>query len=786
MPKWNCEQEETVRRITSVFCIALLTGDCLRAAMGAATPKERSGTDADVPSFLWAAKLFPLPGTKRIYLHQPCDYRIVQARPDLKFQMKPATRGGEVTGFGFVIVKGGQPESFDFTRTQQQFEDHALPLLTQRIAQSGFVFQQTAFTAAGPSGRRLLMIRLRVTPEDSASPRTLTLGWLSVRQPHGRFHSHPNEDYIVFEPWAPAWQAYLDLRCDEGVLHDGNVVFLAIRGGENVSLGPGSGPKGPLALTLSFDRAREAVIEVVVPYEPVFRRQDAKQLLSLSFDEAYSRQARLWKQQLDRAARIEVPEPMVEQIYRTLTLNNLQFLGNTPGVAYLKPGQGGFNNFSVVYGWESSCFLTIMDKQGYGDEVRRVLDYFLTTQQGTHGPDGDISTAEGAFRPHIHWMCETGAILRVFAEHALCRQDAAELRRDSPALLKAARWIQGQRARTKQAGPDGRKVPHYGLMPRGRGTDWPDKGYQFFTDAYTWQGLDRLAAAYESAGLPEAMLLREEADDYRRCILAAVAGAIKPHPLDPSLQWVPDEVYEDPAKALPRTIHAGPQGLLGAGLLAADNPLVPAIEASLRKAGCLNDLFAFRMKMMEDATLKALQERSAGGKVDLYYTTTRERTWHRIWLERGERLKALRYFYMTLAYGTSRDVHLVHERFCPQLPWLLPWQPNASGNGRVLEMILNTLVFEKGDALCLLYGAPDAWFAAKQPLGVTGLHTSFGAFSFRLTPTDGPGSYRFTYECDGRVPSRFLLAIPTGDSTEARRIVEVAGQNKATATHAIP
>jgi hypothetical protein len=101
-------------------------------------------------------------------------------------------------------------------------------------------------------------------------------------------------------------------------------------------------------------------------------------------------------------------------------------------------------------------------------------------------------------------------------------------------------------------------------------------------------------------------------------------------------------------------------------------------------------------------------------------------------------------------------------------------------------MILNSLVFEKNDSLCLLYGAPDAWFAARQPLGVAGLHTAFGTLSFRLTPAEKPGSCQFTYECDGRVPARFLLALPAGDGQESRRIVEIAGQNRKTATHTIP
>ena len=509
---------------------------------------------------------------------------------------------------------------------------------------------------------------------------------------------------------------------------------------------------------------------------------EKERLLALSFDAEYARQACQWQRQLDRATRISVPEATVADIYRTLTLDNLQFLGSSPEVAWYKPGQGGFNNASTVYGWESSHFLTVMDRQGFHDETRRVLDYFLTTQQGRHGPEGDVTTAEGCFRPHIHWMCETGSILGIFAEHALDSGDVAGLRRDSAALVKAARWIESQRARTKQLDAGGNKVTHYGLMPRGRATDWPDVGYFFWTDAYTWQGLDRLARAYEVARLPEAGWLRAEAADYRACIVEAVRRSLKPHPLAPSLKWFPDQVYEDPLKALPTTIYGGPRALLGSGTLDPDDALVPAIEASLRRGGCMNDQFGFHMRTMEDAHLKLRQEKSAGGPVDLYYVNEPERVWHRVWLARGERVKALRYFYMTLAYSTSRDLHLTHERFCPQLPWLLPWQPNGSGNGRVLEMILTSLCFEAPAAVHLLYGVPDAWFAARGPLGLSGLRTSFGRLSFRVTPGPRPGSYWFSYACEATPPPRFLLALPSGQGAEKRRIVDIPTRDRKKAT----
>ena len=792
---------KVIRLLVTGIILTVFSG--LLAACGFIGIREGLTNESEIPSFDNAAKLFPRPGSKRIYIHQPCDYKIVQVRPDFKLQIKDAIRHEYVTGFGFVILKGNQVKSFDFNRTRQVFVDSAIPILKQSITQDGFVFEQISYTT-NVDNRPLIMVRMCITPENMKSPGTIKLAWLTVRQPHRCFHSHSNEDYIVFEPWAEAWESRLNLRYKTDFLYDGETVSLAIRNSANVFISSGSNFKGALDLTISFDDAEEAVIDLVIPYEclqrPVdaedhglqwradkaFHRGEEKHLAAISFDDEQAKQAKQWQQHLKRAAQIHVPEPIVNQVYRTLTLNNLQFLGSSNDVAYLRPGQGGFNNFSVVYGWESSHFLTVMDKQGFHDETRRVLDYFLTTQQGSHGPEGDISTADGCFRPHIHWMCETGAILLIFADHALYSKDSSGFHRDFPALIKAARWIQGQRARTKQLDSNGKKVLHYGLMPPGRAADWPDYGYFIFTDAATWQGLDRLARAYEAAKMPEAGWLREEADDYHQCILDAISRSLKPHPLDPSLQWIPDELYEDPAKVLPTTIFTGPQSLLSAGVLVPEDPLFSMIERMLRRAGCLSDHFAFRMKTMEDAELKQRQEKSAGGEIDLYYVTNCEQAWHHLWIQRGERIKALRFFYMTLAYATSRDVHVTHERYSPQLPWLLPWQPNASGNGRIMEMILNSLVLEQRNSLCLLFGAPDTWFDTGQPLGVTGLRTSWGRFSFQLTPEKGKHSrYRFSYECEGTVPKRFLLAIPTDEGKEQRRIVEILSSNRKSATQII-
>jgi hypothetical protein len=750
--------------------------------------------ESKTPSYNAMASLTPLPGTKRIYLQQPCDYKIVTARPDLKFLLYAATSSADpmyLTGYGFVIARDSKAVSFNYNHTKQIFENERLPLLTQRISQEGFAFEQKSFTTTDGGGRPLLMVRLKVTRLAGQSPRFLDLAWLTVRDAQPRFSSVSNEDYIVFEPWGLAWESALKLTAAANSQRDGDTLFDVFKHSKNVTPdGARSLAGSNLIFGLSFVKEQGAVIEMAIPYEGLHHPvaaddkdlgyQERKallvgeedRLLSLSFDDEYRRQSALWNHRFDDAAAIEIPEKAVQDIYHVLTCNNLQFLGSGSDVPFLKPGQGGYNSFSTVYGWESSNYLPMMDRQGFHDEVGRVLDYFLTTQQGHHGPEGDISTADGSFRPHIHWMCETGSILGIFAEHAFLSGDFGRLRKDSGALLKAARWIQGQRARTRDLLPDGNKSIHYGLMPPGRASDWPDFEYSLFTDTFTWRGLDKLAQAFETANFPEAEWLRREADDYRQCIQESMKKVLKDH-----RQKDAGDKYQVEANVFAQN------GLLDAGLIGAWDDLAKDMEAELRRSGAMDDLFANRMRQMEDAELLKLQEKSAGGEIDLYYVNVSEKIWHRVWLERGERVKAMRYFYMTLAYSTTRDVHLVSVRSCPQLIWLLPWQPNASGNGRVLQIIIDSLCLEGHDSLKLLYGAPDAWFATRQTLGVKKLRTAFGVLSFGVKPMEGkPGQYEFSYECSRDVPSRFLVALPDGGGQQSRRLIDVDTQKRKTGT----
>lgn len=726
---------------------------------------------------------FPPPGNCRAYLQQPGDATIVAARPDLKTIVYPAlaaTQEHPRTGLGFVLLDGSRPVSFDFDRVEQRFEAGCLPLLTQCVLQGGFRFTLDSFTRSVGDGRGLIHFRMTIW-RSAAAPEAVELGWLATEDVCSRFASHPNMDYVPFEPWAPAWESRIPLQCEKGCLRLGDMLVCAYRhsGGVRVQAG-GAEDIVQLRLRVAPGRSAPETVELVVPYPPPARDEpgdagasDASRrrtfgvseratLLAEPFESLWKAQAGRWASTLARATAIDVPDPAVQSIYRTLTLNNVQFLGGSATTSTLRPGQGGFNSFATVYAWEASHYLPVMARQGYREEVRRVLDYLLTTQTGHAGPEGDIVDADGSFRPHIHWMNETGAVLGIFAEYALASRDFDRLKADADALLRAARWIQRQRASTRKPLPDGSRPPHEGLLPRGRPHDWPIRGCFFFSDAYTWRGLDLLAAAFHAAGLREADWLRKETDDYRNCILTALRENIKPHPLDPTLAWIPNEIGEDPATAIRTTIFCGPHALLGSGILDAGDDMIPRIEASLRAAGCLGESFAFRMRQMEDETLRRRQVDAAGGDVELFYVTFAEASWHRVWIERGEFEKAEALFKATLACSVSRDLHLAHERYCPQLPWLLPWQPNASANGRILEMVLRCLCFVKGDTCHLLQGVPSIWFDFGVPLGVDRLCVGGSLLTFSVAPVEtGRARWRLSYSCQGAwIPRRFVIALP--------------------------
>lgn len=79
---------------------------------------------------------------------------------------------------------------------------------------------------------------------------------------------------------------------------------------------------------------------------------------------------------------------------------------------------------------------------------------------------------------------------------------------------------------------------------------------------------------------------------------------------------------------------------------------------------------------------------------DLTYMGIAERDWQYIYLSTGQWKKAFAANRANLQYGMTHDTYQVQERFSRSNPAFTPFQPNGSGNGRIMDMMLNSFYFE--------------------------------------------------------------------------------------------
>ena len=69
-----------------------------------------------------------------------------------------------------------------------------------------------------------------------------------------------------------------------------------------------------------------------------------------------------------------------------------------------------------------------------------------------------------------------------------------------------------------------------------------------------------------------------------------------------------------------------------------------------------------------------------------WYTSSGDKGWFFAWLKRGEHEKARQTLEAQMYYGMT-DAYYMMERYADNDPYWVPWCPNASANGRLLQML---------------------------------------------------------------------------------------------------
>lgn len=415
----------------------------------------------------------------------------------------------------------------------------------------------------------------------------------------------------------------------------------------------------------------------------------------------------------DDGTHLTFPTQQWGEIFTALQLNTLQLLVRFPEMPWLVPTQGGTSERHFVWVGEAVTMLLPLLQLGHAAPVKAALDYIFSLQDGGYPPEGHFTSLDGAVgTTGPRWACTTGVALALATAYYRYTHDETFFAEYLPKLLKAAHWIVGEIRATRQVNPDGSVPITSGLMPLACATDG-DIGYVIaWTDANTFWGLQAFSTLLEETGHAQAAVFRAETARYRADLNRAVTALARQD------GFIPRAIPTDEG-----ALYAKFDTICGAIYLA----LLGVIDVH-------TDLFARYRDYMEanaaDGYFWGPMDR------DTMYMGTAEWAWQEVYLKLGAGKSAFMALQTFLRYGMTPDTFQVQERFAKSNPAFTPWQPNASGNGKILEMMVKSLYYED-DGVATLFGAvPFAWLRWNGSTALTNLHTPHGRVSLEAVMLD--------------------------------------------------
>lgn len=681
------------------------------------------------------------PMSQRVPLQARYHPDVVLLHPDLSIALG---RENDALGLGFALEGPFQlPDAYTVGR---RLHKGYQPIVESTWEAGGCIVTQTALTvlpadAETITGKERQYLGLRLVLHNRSKD-TLKIPLLLML---GRMQGSQNTNYSPFLGSASRWmEPPMQVRIENDAVTLDDRALLVYRSNmpatleflENCNTGT-TDPLMPASLNnclrwkLDLQPGQTCTLDLIASGSsnlPPLEELD--QMRQLTFDAALFRAEAYWDKGLEPGMKLTTPEPRLNDIYRHLILSCLGNVTKDPDRTWHIPYQ--FPGWDGVWPWECAHMVDALCSVGFHREMEPTLRYFTERQTGLgqyeepgRGPEGDVKSTYGCYTGNflLRWMNETGSILWALASKYTYSGDADWLLQNKESILAAWDWIQGERARTRRFTEYGEKVLHYGLLPRGRVHDWNDWHHFFFSDVFSWKGMDATAAAFRQAGFPEADRLTAEVHEYRQCLLDAVERAQFPDP-ETGLLFVPNLTNYQQGERGGLWWADGPSCMFATGLLdAAKDPRFDAMFQYLERTW--GTLMGLTNRMDEPKEL--------GKNNPFWYVNSSERGYFQNFLARGEVEKALLVFYSNLVYGMSNDCYQTVERIHVSDANYAPFQPNASGNGRLIDMFRRMVIDDQEPELVwLLRGCPRRWFAPGESILVEDAPTRTGTMDIQV------------------------------------------------------
>jgi hypothetical protein len=477
--------------------------------------------------------------------------------------------------------------------------------------------------------------------------------------------------------------------------------------------------------------------EMYVPNRPIPRERAVK-LASTDFVRRHAECRDYWRQKLDAAARIDVPESRIAEMIRAGLLHlDLITYGREPD-STLTPSIGTY----TAIGSESSPIVQFMDSMGRHDIARRALTFFLDKQH----EDGLIQNFGG-------YMLETGAALWSMGEHYRYTRDDDWVRGIAPKLIKSCEFLHRWHARNQREELRGKG---YGML-EGKTADPEDLFRSFMLNGYAYLGLARVAEMLKNVAPAQSRRWDQEAQELKRDIRTAFFESMGRSPVVPLADgtWCPT--------APPWAEYRGPLALY------ADGGDWWTHGATFTRDSLLGPIYLIFQEVIDPAEPAAgfllnshndLMTRRNAAFSQPYYS--RHPVAH---LRRGEVKPFLKAYYNTVASLPDRQTYTFWEHFFGASPH------KTHEEGWFLMDTRWMLYMERGDTLELLAGIPRAWLEDGKSIELKNIATYFGPASLRAVSRTGQDRIEAVVECrTDRKPRAVEVRLPHPAGRTAVRV----------------
>ena len=472
-------------------------------------------------------------------------------------------------------------------------------------------------------------------------------------------------------------------------------------------------------------------VDLVIPYIAVDKAL-VTQALDLGFDEVLSRTKKYWDSRLAAGAIVETPDPVVNNLYKTLLPRTL-VCGDldVQGDYVLKTSPIIYDAVwlhATAYGIEG------LARRGHFREARQYLEAAFRWQGSQASDAKTYTTWKGFFNAPprytaLLWINFHGWMQWAAARYFLFSDDRPWLEEKMPALIESLEWTASQRRLTMHDNPDGTRPDNYGWLPPGRVTDG-SAGTSTFSDCINWMGFNELTRLLERIGHPRAGEFRAEADDYRACILRGLRRAIsrrEPVRLNDGtfVPFVPgylESAGHEETMWYAAVVDGGLEGILDSGVMPAGEPMEDWVLGNLE-----DNLFVIAPNLADEAYFL--------GHGCAY-------------LRRDQPQHAIYTLFSVMASHMSRQTLTTFEHRswgAGRVYDLAPWPM-----GYYTRMLAGMLAWDEGDdELVYCRATPRAWLDPGKRIRVERLQTRFGPTSLTLA------AQQDRIEGDVELPARF-------------------------------